>query len=182
MPKIVYCKFCQLDYHLILFSTKICTGWRFPNWPPGIFINWGWFLSFHALRVCCLSAYPIQRSCFELYEMTRIKISLFETWCKSSFLTCGINQPIPVIGNNNLIRIFIWVLSLNKMAKALALIHFIRLWNLWYLFLSIFSLHGSFYSRLGPEQSSHWSEISKKMLIVRDMRLSKSCHSHSLNR
>jgi hypothetical protein len=75
------------------------------------------------------------------------------------------------------------VLSLNKLANAEALISYtMKLSALWYLHLSIFPLHDSFYSHSVPEQSNHWSEINKKMLIVQDMQLSKFCHSHSLTR
>ena len=80
-----------------------------------------------------------------------------------------------------MIHIFIWVLSLNKMPKAELHYETICL-CMWYLLLSIFPLHGSFYSHFVPEQSNHWSEINKKMLIVRDMQLSKSCHSRSRTR
>lgn len=50
-----------------------------------------------------------------------------------------------------------------------------------YLFMSTFLLHCSFYSHFVQEQSNHWSEMNK-MSTVRDMQLSKPCHSHSLTR
>jgi len=68
-------------------------------------------------------------------------------------------------------------LTIHQSSDQLCRLFFIRMalsklivWSLCYL------------SHFVPEQSNHWSEINKKMLIVRDMQLSKSCHSRSRTR